>query len=731
MTASALDEETLETFLPKGPIHSLRQIQTVYGALAESASDSEIPPGQDEYSLYFTPDELEPFVTTEDEDRYLVSVRVDLTNGSPSLDRVDVQILTRDLTPKLGFSRYPWGRAIDHSITRRGAKGGSDASTVVTYCKECLVRWTNGDGREPPVGKVVEEHADGWVIERLAELGQNNTVLERIQEDVEAQISGSPRVVATVQIKVDPASLDARPETGEPRWFYPGEIPVFNEAMRSRKGWKYITKNIDNGTSESHASCMVTNEEGPVVGTAEDPFALFTVQNAEKFDNFDRKQSWREHPIERDAAALLDASTGFLEACRRNRNGLRLYTLPYFLMLNERRAEALYGALSALETTDLGNKHPMVFLQEQVEKQGSAEDVDALRFYVLTIRDDQGDIFVFNERPDATIFPPRELAESHMDVLESETFGLTGVRCPENWRHLDQGTNEESIVSSIIAGLYARDTVSETLGDDGASANEPSEWLAFAMLSGETVPREWLLNQYVTRLEQEREDDTENRLSKNHVLTQLAQLDALARIGLLKDDETTYTETSMSKPSNRTDQIEAAMAELLEASDPTSEDVPSPNAIREYQLREFLSLRPELNDSDVRRGSFLIGVLLGQLSTHQERERGINRTLAQQYQAEAMTLYQLDELVTRLLDKDRVYAGESEFSRDGSCFPETTSRLADVLPGHLPSDWEDVSLSDVRYHLALGVTYGLGSTSRMFELREAIENRLETIAETN
>lgn len=266
-SASDLDPDKLDALLPTGPVHSLRQVQAVYGALAEAASGGSTPPGQEEYSLYFTPSELEPFIASdEDEERFLVSVRVDFTGDSLSYEGIDVVPLSPDRVTPLGFARQSDGKAIDHSITRRGAKSGSDSSRITEYCIDCLERWTNGRDREPAVGKVADEHADGQLIHKLVDLGADESIQKQIKNDVEAKISGEPRVVATVVLRVDPADLVEPPVAEKQGWFYPGEIPVFNEAMRARKTWKYIAKNIDNGISEGKAACMVTGDDGRAVG---------------------------------------------------------------------------------------------------------------------------------------------------------------------------------------------------------------------------------------------------------------------------------------------------------------------------------------------------------------------------------------------------------------------------------------------------------------------------------
>ena len=503
--------------------------------------------------------------------------------------------------------------------------------------------------------------------------------------------------------------------------------------MRARKTWKLVSKNIDNGESEGEGACMVTGENGHVVGTAEDPFALFTIQHTEKFDGLDREQSWREHPVSADTAPLLDAGTGLLDVCRRTRNGLGVYTLPYFTAMTRERAALLHRTLSELQDTDLGERHMMVWLQEKIEEHANSTGDEslrnALRFYVVAIRDDQGDMFVFNEEPDATIYPPRDIAKAHLVVLDSATFGRVGFERPNDWRHIHPQADRDDMVSSIVNGSYAQDTVSFSEGSDGAMANEPSEWLAFAMLAGERIDREWLLDQYIARLAQQRDRDDEDRLSQNHVLTQLAQLDALAGASLLASSdgrENRQRSTNMDDALT-TNGVSDPMAELPGIEELTTDGVPSLAEIREYRLREFLAERSELDgnddESEERRGAFLIGVLLGQLSTHQRKIRGMNRTFANRYQAEDVTLGQLTDIMTELLSKDSVYEAEHDFSRDGSCFPETSGRL-NQLAGNPPREWS-LSLPDVRFHFALGVTYGLHAHNRAFDLRELIEKSLD------
>jgi hypothetical protein len=394
-----------------------------------------------------------------------------------------------------------------------------------------------------------------------------------------------------------------------------------------------------------------------------------------------------------------------------------VYTLPYFTEMDARRAELLYHILSDLEDYEFDQKHPMVRLEEQVAEHGTEQDKEDLRFYVLTIRNDQGDIYVFHEVPDVTLYWPREVARAHENAIEGPMFGRAGFKRPDNWRHLDYETDANTEVSAVVSASYARDTVAPTPGDDGAMADDPSEWLTAALLTGDSIDREWLLDQYVQRIAHERERDEDRRLSRNHVLTQFAQLQAFEETGLVTDTTTTKTVNSSSQSdgeSSSSDWITHPTLDELENAD----NLRLPD-IRNYRLGTFIDQRERLRANPEVRGAFLTGVLLGQVSQHQRDNREMNRTYADRYQAEDLTKSQVQRLLTELLDKDRVYAGETDYSVDGSCFPETTDRITETLADPSPMEWE-LPVSEMRYYLSLGVVYGQRAQSRAFDLRDEL-----------
>lgn len=724
-----LDSETLSEYNPGSPITSLRRVQTLYGSLAEAAGDKG---GDPRYAIYYTPGELDEFVAQDgDADRYLARVDVDLTDEGPNADDVSVTVerLTSGLVPKLGFARYPWGRGIDHSITRRGAKGGSDSETAATYCVDCLERWTNADGREPAVGEVAETHPDGWVLKSLQALGTDDTVKEKIENALEKQLSGSPRITATVRLKLDPTTLSEAPagDASEPAWFYPGQIDILNTGMKARKDEKLARKNLDDSdpSSRGEGTCMVTNKATEVFGTAEDPLALFTVQHAEKFTELKRKNAWQAHAVSSNTALLIQSGASLIEACRTTRNGLGIYTLPYFREVTEqKRAELLYRALTRLQDRDAGdtNQHPMAFIENVVEEQGDQSDLADLRFYVISLRNDSGDINVFHEVPDVTLYWPREVAKKYLEVLRSATFSsISGFGTTENWSLLSSDLNQDYLVNAVVSGSFAWNTVPNTDSDDGAAVNDDVEWYTYQLLTGSSVPVERLLEMFLTRLTRERERDSENRLSLNHLKAQLAQLEALARADLLSSEEKRHAALTIPPTNMHTDDMD--VSHLADADGAISR----PEA-RRYRLQQFIESREALAKHPQRRGAFLVGVLVGQLSHHQQYNRDMNQTLRDQHQAENMTAGKMKRIYRELIDKAGIYASEVDWGSE-MLFEETVDELTETVSEAVPDNNWSLSRQDLQFFYALGVGYGTRAEGRVSDLIDRFESAAAQPAE--
>jgi CRISPR-associated endonuclease Cas3-HD len=241
--------EELEAKLPGSPIGSLRDLQYLYGKLYTLATT-----GGGEYASYLTPDAAGGLVDTDDS---LTVVRIDVSGDEPRLadddiGPVQVTRYAEDMIQQVGHCKYPAARGIDHSVTHQSGQN-SKPKKLARYAKERLTKWA----ADEVVTEAADEHSDGWIIDRLAELGENEAALEAIEETLTQKLGGeSATSLLTVQVKIE--------RDGEYQW--PGDLDVFNEAMRQRKLSKLVTKNKADDSS-GDATDLVTGQPARTAGT--------------------------------------------------------------------------------------------------------------------------------------------------------------------------------------------------------------------------------------------------------------------------------------------------------------------------------------------------------------------------------------------------------------------------------------------------------------------------------
>ena len=259
--------------LPDSPIGSLRDLQYLYGKLYTLATT-----GGGEYAPYLTPDAAGDLIDTDDS---LIVVRVDVSGDEPRLaddDPVQITRYTNDLIQQVGHCKYSAARGIDHSVTHQAGKN-SDPEKLARYAKERLTKWSVDE----VVTEAADDHTNGWIIERLAELGEDEAALKTIEETITRKLGGeSATSLLTVQVKTE--------SDGDYQW--PGDLNVFNEAMRQRKLSKLVTKNKADDSS-GDATDLVTGLPARTVGTSEDPQNYFLGKQLETFPGLDIEEAWR------------------------------------------------------------------------------------------------------------------------------------------------------------------------------------------------------------------------------------------------------------------------------------------------------------------------------------------------------------------------------------------------------------------------------------------------------
>jgi CRISPR-associated protein Cas8b/Csh1 subtype I-B len=678
------DDEKLLAEFPDHPITSLRDIQYVYGKLYTLATV-----GGGEYAPYLTPDQATDLL---DEGDSLIVVRADLSDDEPRLDLdepIQVKNYKRELIPKVAHSYYDSARGFDHSVTHRSGRD-KESEKLAEYAQNRLSRWAPDE----VIHSAAEGHEDGWIIEKLAELGEDEEVLETIEREVTRQIDGTATSLLTVQVKLD--------DDGE--YLYPGDVEVFNEAMKQRLLSKLVSKG-EAKDSRGVAVDMVSDQEGTTVGTSEDPLNYYLGKQMEKFPGFDPDEAWRTHPVSEDSALNVNNADPFVDACTYTTFGATVYYLPYLIGKPDAQGlRDLYALLRAIVDED--DMTPVEAAYDKY-KRGELEKMENVRFYVTAVMKHQQKRFdVYGETMDGRLYHPVDLARAHQNLLDTWAFDETktdgrvsaafGVP-PEteddeddSWRLLRRRGETTDFVSVIASGWYFRSTFPSPDDDQDASADDARIHALVSVLSGDGIEVGELLKVYADRLTEESGDS----FPRFTVASQYAQMCALAKANLLK-----------SKKESREPITQPPEYENGYMTTPTAlADGGTKAAARERKLAQFLEQTPALDD-DERRGAFLLGALVGQVGGVQSAE-GRGRTVVDQYPVKSMTKTKLKRTTEEVLDKNLVYSRER--NQSSTMYAEVVDRLRDTLLQKDIEDWE-IRTEDLRFYYALGVTYGMNS----------------------
>ncbi len=673
-------DELLQEF-PSRPISSLRDIQYVYGRLYTLATV-----GGGEYGAYLTPAQADELVGEPDS---LIVVRADLSGDEPRLDSdepVWVRNYQSDIVADVAHSYYDSARGFDHSITHRSGRD-KEPEKLAEYAQERLTRWATDD----VIQAAGEDHEDGWIIDALAEMGEDEDVLGKIEEEVTRLIDGTATSLLTVQVKLE--------EDGD--YLYPGDVEVFNEAMKQRILSKLVSKG-DADESEGEAVDLVTGDEAVTVGTSEDPLNYYLGKQMEKFPGFDADEAWRSHPVSQDTAVDVDNAGPFVEACTYTTFGATVYYLPYFI--GEPEVDSLltlYGLLYGV--LDEENMTTLEFIYREYD--GDVEKIPGrLRFYVSAVRKHQQKRFdVYGETMDGRIHHPIELEGSHNQVLKSWVFDDEGTDGrasaalgvpPESdnseedhWQLLRKDRMKVDIIST---GWYFALTFPRPDDEQTFSADDARVRALVSVLSGEGIDVGELLKLYSDRLTEESGDS----FPRHTVASQYAQMCALADAGLLKTKEA--DREPLTKPNEYTEGYMTTNQAIADGG--------SKAAVRERKIAQFIEQTPALEDTE-RRGAFLLGALVGHMSGIQSAE-GRSTTLVDQYPVKSMTRPKIKRTTEEVIDKDLVYSREKNLS--STMFAEVVDRLRDTLLEKDVETW-DIRTEDLRFYYSLGVTYGLNS----------------------
>lgn len=712
-------QNALDTHWHDRPPASLEDVMALYGVLAVAESGGE---------LYKTPSELNPYI---DEGR-LITIFIDSTSQVTEIVDIEQDTVRSNHVEKLGYAHKSSGQGSKYSLTQVGSASGNDAEGVVDTRYGPLGKLA-GWASQDPIQRFVEEnnHPDSWVISEIGSvLEKKSDTLDELANRLEDSLPADEAIptVLTVRFRADASELESVSGTGV-QWLWPADIGVLTEAMERYATANAADKNIDSGPPSAGSGIgVVTGEKNRVVGTPESPLGIFSVKHPDAQPGLRKSESWRNYPVSDDVAMLFAKSRDLIDRCVHQNGGMETYALPYFAgEMTAEKAEALYLAIDSVDPdSEIGGsqdppmaqvtfnltEHDDPAIQQLAEKE--------LRFYTVTmpISDDKN---VIAEEPAASIYWPTTIAEALRETIEGPTLNPSkgGFESYDNWPLLQLDTSDKMRARQVG---YMRVTNHEFTDavfgyrDEESDDDDFRRIVDHRLLSGTPIDAQTLFQEYLQQIRHLREMDEESVKNKTLfkrylqrydnageippdqiVAQQLVHMETLSRAGLLSgiDTQIEPTETTMT-------------------TEPTI-DTSDIAAIREQRLDSFLD-RPLFGDT-TRKAAALAGVLVGQISWHQDSVRNVGRPLDTGTKGDQLTKNGLENALTAALEKAKVYAQDSDRSyHQDLLFPETVDRLLAETEA-MPTDWK-IEKRELQFCYVLGQAHGRRSMPVAYDMHD-------------
>ena len=698
------------------PVMSPLDVAYTYGALYSIGLKSD-----GEYQQYLSPSATADQIG--DGKTVVATVDVDLTDReNPVIDGVSIyRNYSVELMNKLNHSEYYAARGNDNSITHQcsASRPEDDRDYLMKNIKRPLGKWPSEDA----ISRVADDHSDGWIIQKLDELSQSDNFDEIIDREVSNSFPEDETGYFIVSCRVK------LPGDDDYRW--PCDVVVFNEAMKLRKSEKYAEKgtNSDYSYSASEGECSITGEEGKVVGFASDPFNMYTFKQEETFQLVNRDNSVENRPIHINTASIIDSGEEFLGLFKESISGVSQFAIPYFTTSTPETWAMLYNIIRRVETeresnvtVDFGGGErsisdiPLTKILDIVNNppDGMSNEVsgDNLRIYSFWTDEYQDQRWnFFGESIGGSTFSVKDLIDSHRSILNGWWVG--DVDSPKNAvfserNHEDESEDENKdhakrsllnpypgiIESQIGSGYY----FNRTLPTDDPGANDVRVQLSEAMFGGSTVALSDVIDGYVKKL-----IDYDNVLTgKSVIAEQFIQLCALDSVGIISGSGYKFNNENM--------QME------------------NEELTRREKLEQFLNDSPAIGENNDVKSVFLLGVLVGRMSSYQ-RSIGKGTTIAQQTRLADVTQRQLQRISTDVLDKTVVYP-KSEGLQTDSMYADITEMFIESTSKNGLQDL-DLTRNEIRFWYAQGVSYGLSDSSqKMIDSEKGDGSDDETTAAT-
>ncbi len=719
MTEVALDAEEhaeeIEEFLLDRPIASLYDIAYLYGKLHSLNTVKQYDvPIDDRYVERMTHDSRTEYY---DQEVGLFSVLIDLTGNEPTFGSVKeltdtpddsssvffAEPLDREKMLRVGFSRQD-SRAAGHNMSL-AHDVSKKAEECPKYIKQLFERWAASDS----VAEVAEEHDDGWILEQLKRLGEDETAMQHLEDEaigaIEDTFGDEFNGVLSVRIKL--------PDTEEYR--YPGEIEVINEAMRYRWIEKRMRSYSEAKDASGETTGFLSGENGETFGLSDSPLQRYKGKMAEKFPNLDPDESWRQRPLTSDAAFAVSSGVPRLENfIQIIASDTDVYLIPYVVTPSVEQAVELYEL--SVEAAEQSGAVVSV-INDKINSPRSSLRDDLALYYMVAYTPGEKRKFVSEEaQADPQRLQALENAQTALlnsNLLVPSDSGTPPLFPAPSFGRLSEKQDGEQlgsqylnpenapIVSGVLHGGYFESTFWDQTHEDPSqmwsddiefgSGDIRAQATLSVLTPGRYIDPDWLLEQYVPRLELEQRagfGSDGSGLPESLITRQYVQLQALANAGILGKAN---TDDPRAKPFNM---------DTLNASNDFRN--------RDERLEEYIQHHPALAEDEERRAAFLLGAFVGRLSALQS-QKGLSTTVMQQHPIDAMTKRRFSEGLSKVLQKNATYS--SDLDQAGMLMNDRyVMRLEDIVNRKPPSEWS-ISTHDLRMHYGLGLTYGKNDSS--------------------
>lgn len=702
---AAVADEDLQDALPDRPPASLFDIAYLYTTLDTLARTATVEGIDRRYVPYMTPSSKTEVFTQSDAggehagNPNVLAARIVIDDGEARLDDDEPIVAERfvqDDVYRLGYSTLA-NKTSHKTVHSATFQKSGNAVQVTDALVDQLVKWTD----KPGVMEARTEKAFADVLDPLADLGDNDEAVETLRQAGMELFGLDDNSIAGDEPTDEEVSVAGEGIIGDEGMFvtlairtgsheefrFPGEVPAMNEAMaRNRaaklKEGKSATKGMD---AYGTGVCLVLDEPNEVYGGSGTPMATSAGKQWGIFDDMDPGSAHRTRPLSRDAANALSDAQGFLDQFRTKLGlGQHLYLLPYPHSLDVHAVRDLYVVLDAVRDSD--DLTEVDLLPYVTEKEGLS-----LYAYLLTAEQSSVRLPQF-EAPRIVKTRGRELSEAHADeaaawVFADERGPLARYRryweADENKPGWVYTTNSPMVLSVLGHQQYFSPTVTRPDLDAGTDATSQTYFphlnLSFRLFKGDTLGTAELFDQFAQKcIEYQRTAFEEGWDATPRIAaTQYLQACAIAAVDGLDG----YTPRNHNYDYNMTD--------------------------RDTRLDSFIESHPAIRDDEERQSAFLLGGLVGRLSAFQRRN-GTSNTLMRRHPVASLTERNFADATADVMELNNVYS-ETESDGKGIMNTRYTERLMDVGQKSAPTDWR-IDRSDLRYHYALGLTYGAADT---------------------